>query len=455
MEDQKNGTLSIVMYPWFAMGHLTAFLHLSNKLADKGHKISFILPTKTQSKLQQFNLHPDHINFIPLDVPQVEGLPPGTETTADIPPQLQPLLRLAMDRTQSMIESQFKQIKPHVVFFDFTHWLPALARQFGIKSLAFVTISPATVAYTFREEQTTDAELLKPPSGFPSSSMILRTHEAIGLNSAGKLVEIETGLSFLRRLLIGIKDCDAIGFKSCREMDGPYCDYIEKKFQKPVILAGPVVPEKPNSKLDDKWAEWLKGFKDKSVIYCAFGSEVRLQKDQFEELILGFEMTGLPFFAALKPPVGFDTMEMALPDGFEERNHGRGIVYGGWVQQQLILAHPAVGCFVTHCGSGSLSEVMVNDCQIVLLPQFGDQFINARLMSKELKVGVEVEKGDEDGLFTKKGVCEAIETVMDQDCEIGSEVRANHAKWKEFFSRKGLESSYIDEFIDKLRGLAA
>ncbi|CAI9087357.1 OLC1v1021412C1 [Oldenlandia corymbosa var. corymbosa] len=456
-EDVKqNGrsSLSIAMYPWFAMGHLTAFLHMANKLAERGHRISFFHPKNTISKLQNFNLYPDLLNFIPLDVPQVEGLPPGSETTADIPFPLQPFLRLAMDKTQPQVESLLKDIKPDFVFFDFTHWLPSLARGLGIKSVFFITMSPATMAYTFRREPTTDADLMKPPEGFPSSSSVkLLTHEARGLNFFGQVKEIGIRMTFLERLLVGTEECDAISFKTCREMEGPYCGYLEKKFQKPVILAGPVVPVQPASALEENWAEWLSNFKDKSIIYCAFGSEFRLQKDQFQELILGLEKTGLPFLAALKPPFGSETIEMALPNCFEVRNQGKGIVYDGWVQQQLILAHPAIGCFVTHCGSGSLSEALVSDCQIVLLPQCGDQFINARVMGGDLKAGVEVKKGDEDGLFTSDAVCEAIQLVMDENSEVGMEVRANHVKWKDFLLRDGLESSYTDEFIHRLRGL--
>lgn len=453
MTDDKHNSMSIVMYPWFAMGHLTAFLHMSNKLADGGHKIFFLLPTKTQAQLKQFNLYPDLINFIPLRVPQVEGLPPGAETTADIPFHLQPNLRLAMDGTQPQIESILQEIKPQVVFFDFTHWLPKLARPLGIKSIFFITMSPATSGYTFRREQTTDVDLLKAPPGFPSSCIKLLSHEARGLNFAGKVKEIGSGLSFLERLLISAEDCDAIGFKTCREMEGPYCEFIEREFKKPVILAGPVVPEQPTTTLEEKWEKWLSGFKDKSVIFCAFGSECRLKKDQFQELLKGLELTGLPFFAALKPPIGSETIEMALPEGFNDRIQEKGVVYGGWVQQQLILAHSSVGCFVTHCGSGSLSESLVNECQMVLMPQFGDQFINARLMGGDLRVGVEVEKGDEDGLFTKEGVCKAIRMVMDDGSEIGKEVRANHAKWRDFLLREGTENSYIDEFISKMKGL--
>ncbi|XVE88132.1 hypothetical protein DITRI_Ditri19aG0043300 [Diplodiscus trichospermus] len=113
-----------------------------------------------------------------------------------------------------------------------------------------------------------------------------------------------------------------------------------------------------------------------------------------------------------------ETIESALPEGFQERVKERGIVHGVWVPQQLILRHPSVGCFMIHFGSGSLSEAMVNDCQLVLLPQVGDPIINARLMAGDLKVGLEVEKGEEDGLFTNEDVSKAVKAVMDDDKEL-------------------------------------
>ncbi|KAL6282399.1 hypothetical protein ACE6H2_013328 [Prunus campanulata] len=457
MADQ---TLHIAMYPWFAMGHLTPFLHLSNKLAERGHRISFFSPSKVQQKLEAFNLHSRLISFIPIDVPHVDGLPPGTETTADIPFPLQSLLMTAMDLTRPAIEQALCELRPNFVFFDFTHWLPELLHQLdmGIKSVLYCIISPATIGFLISPERKlleksfTEADLMEPPPSFPASSIKLQTHEARAL--AGRtFVEYGRGVTFLERQMGSFSSCDAIAFKTCSEMEGPYCDYVETQFGKQVILAGPVVPESPTTELDEKWAKWFDGFEAKTVIYCAFGSECILNKAQFQELLLGFELTGLPFFAALKPPKGVESIEAALPEGFEERVQGRGIVHGGWVQQPLILKHPSVGCFVTHCGSGSLSEALVNECRLVLLPNAGDQIINARMMSRDLKVGVEVEKGDEDGVFTTEGVCKAVKTVMDDESEVAKEVRTNHAKWREFFSGKGLENSCLDSFEQKLHQL--
>ncbi|KAG6385315.1 hypothetical protein SASPL_154148 [Salvia splendens] len=449
----SNKKLKIAMYPWFAMGHLTTFLHISNKLAQKGHQIFFILPPKTQSKLIQFNLHPNLIKFISITVPHVEGLPPGTETTTDVIFPLYSLLRHAMDLTEPAVKALLLEIKPDLVFFDFTHWLPQLARSLGIKSVLYCVISPAAVAYLFRQEPNAEG-FTRPPPGFPPSSAIrLHIDEARTVDAINNMAEFGSPMKFVERVIMAAEECDAMGFKSCREMEGLYHDFLEKRFRKPVLLAGPVLPEPPTSGLDDRWVKWLDRFGPKSVIYCAFGSEARLKPELFQELLLGFELTGLPFFAALKPPIGAETVEEAIPEGFTSRTENRGIVEGGWVQQQLILSHPAVGCFVTHCGWGSISETLVNECEMVLMPHVGDQLINARLMGGDLRVGVEVEKGDEDGLFTREGVVKAIKLVMDGESQIGREIRANHSKWREFMQRKGLEDSYIDEFDQKLHHL--
>lgn len=235
-------------------------------------------------------------------------------------------------------------------------------------------------------------------------------------------------------------ECDALAFKTCRETEGPFCDYLEVQFGKPVLLAGPVRPEPPTCTLDEKWIQWLDKFEVGSVVLCALGSECVLEKGELQELVSGLELSGMPFIAALRhDQMGEETCSL------------KGGIVTPWVPQNLILRHPSVGCFVTHCGSGSLSEAMMGNCQMVFLPRVGDQFFNARFMAGDLQVGVEIERGEDDGSFTRDDVCKAIRSVMDEKSELGKRVKANYLRWKDFFTKEGVDESYIKELIGKLR----
>ncbi|PON81571.1 UDP-glucuronosyl/UDP-glucosyltransferase, partial [Trema orientale] len=458
---ESPSSLHIAMYPWFAFGHFTPFLQLSNKLAQKGHTISFFIPNKSQTKVEHLNHFPDLITFVPITVPHVDGLPSGAETTHDVHRSLFPLIMTAMDRTEPQVELLLSDLKPDFVFFDFLHWIPNLARRFGIKSLAYITGGSEFVSYVLSPErerqldglgrQLSEADVMQPPPGFPDSSFKIHLHEARGFLRFWSM-KFGSDILFRRRMVTGLSECDALGFKACREIDGGFLNYLEIQFGKPLLLSGPLFP-KPSTSLDEKWVNWLGRFKPGSVVYCAFGSEATLQEVQFKELLLGLELSGLPFLAALRPPSGVESVEKVLPDGFRARVGGRGVVHEGWIQQPQILEHPSVGCFVTHCGLGSLMEGLVNQCELVMIPQVLDQYYNARLIGHSVKVGIEVEKDEEEGFFTKESVCKAIRTVMEEDNEIGREIRANHTKLRNLLLRKDFESSYMDDFTQKLKNL--
>ncbi|CDY43057.1 BnaA03g12040D [Brassica napus] len=383
------------MFPWFGFGHMTAFLHLANKLAEKGHKITFLLPKKGLKQLEPLNLFPKSIVFHILTIPSVDGLPDGAETTSDIPITLGSFLASAMDRTRGQVEE---------------------------------TVRLACVAISFVPGRSPD-ELAIPPPGYPSSKVLLHGQETRLVN------------------------CDVISIRTCQEMEGKFCDFIEREFQRKVLLTGPMLPEPDNIKpLEDQWSHWLNRFKPGSVVYCSLGSQIILEKEQFQELCLGMELTGLPFLVAVKPPKGASTIQEALPKGFEERVKERGVVWGEWVQQPLILAHPSIGCFVSHCGFGSMWESLLNDCQIVFIPHLGEQIFNTRLMSEELEVSVEV-KREETGWFSKESLSGAVRSVMDKDTELGNLVRRNHAKWKESLLSSGIISGYVNKYVEALEKL--
>ncbi|CAE6239335.1 unnamed protein product [Arabidopsis arenosa] len=432
------------MFPWFAFGHMTPYLHLANKLAEKGHRVTFLLPKKAQKQLEHHNLCPDSIVFCPLTIPHVDGLPDGAETASDIPISLGKFLTAAMDLTRDQVEAAVSALRPDLIFFDFAYWVPEMAREHKVKSVLYFVVSANSIAH----ELVPGGELGVPPPGYPSSKVLYRGQDAHALLTFSIFYE-----RLHYRITTGLKNCDFISIRTCKEVEGKFCDYIERQYQRKVLLTGPMLPEPDNSRpLEDRWDHWLNQFEPGSVIYCALGSQITLEKDQFQELCLGMELTGLPFLVAVKPPKGAKTIQEALPEGFEERVKNQGVVWGEWVQQPLILAHPSVGCFVNHCGFGSMWESLVSDCQIVLLPYLCDQVLNTRLMSEELEVSVEVQR-EETGWFSKESLSVAITSVMDKDSELGNLVRRNHTKLKEVLVSHGLLTGYTDKFVETLQDL--
>ncbi|CAI0628194.1 unnamed protein product [Linum tenue] len=89
-----------------------------------------------------------------------------------------------------------------------------------------------------------------------------------------------------------------------------------------------------------------------------------------------------------------------------------------WCSQVDVLSHPAVGCFLTHCGWNSTLESMCLGVPMVGFPQFSDQQTNAKLVEDVWRTGVRVE------------IRRCLELVMGEG-EVGEEVRRNAKKWKE------------------------
>ncbi|XVE50156.1 hypothetical protein DITRI_Ditri01bG0139400 [Diplodiscus trichospermus] len=454
MRKSECSKLHIAMFPWFAYGHFIPFLHLSNKLAEKGHKVSFLLPKEVQPKLEKISLYPNLIRFFPLLLSHVDSLPPGAVSTSGVPMELQKYLAIALDQTRDQVEAILRVNKPAMVLYDFGYWVAALARQIGIRSVHYAVVSSMSLGSISRKlaKEMSVEEWIEVPPGFPSSKVRIKAEEVVVL--LFKAEDFGNGLSFQDRISTSVKESDAIAFRTCREIEGPFVDYVAQRFGKSVFLSGPCLPETQTKQIEEKWVNWLSKFEPSSVVFCSFGSQSMLTntKQQFQELLLGFELSGLPFLAALSPPQGCLTVEEAFPEGFEERVEGRGSVYGGWVPQELLLKHPSVGCFVNHCGYGTMWEFLLSDCQIVLIPEISVQVMNTRLMVEELKVAVEVERGKNREIL-KDSLSKAIKLVMDKDNEMAGLLKRNHSKLKQILSNRDLQEKYINNFIQDLQDL--
>ncbi|KAK8477070.1 hypothetical protein V6N13_048081 [Hibiscus sabdariffa] len=145
------------MFPWVAYGQFIPFLHLSNKLAQKGHK---------------------------------------PETTSVVPIIQQKYLVFAVDQTRDQVEDILKVLKPDVVFYDFWFWIPQLARQLGICPILYGVVCSMSMALTTKEvkEEITGEDVLEVPPGYPSSTVRFKAEEVPPLLFA--VEDFGSGLSF-------------------------------------------------------------------------------------------------------------------------------------------------------------------------------------------------------------------------------------------------------------------
>jgi UDP-glucosyl transferase 73C len=173
---------------------------------------------------------------------------------------------------------------------------------------------------------------------------------------------------------------------------------------------------------ENQCLKWLDSWPPSSVIYACLGSLNRLTPPQLMELGLGLEASNKPFIWVLRGSYKSQEMEnLLLEDGFEERVKGRGLIIHGWAPQVLILSHPAIGGFLTHCGWNSSLEGICAGVPMMTWPMFAEQFLNEKLIVQILEVGVRVGVelaltwGEEEkfGVAVKReNVEEAVEKIM-------------------------------------------
>ncbi|GFP80672.1 scopoletin glucosyltransferase [Phtheirospermum japonicum] len=56
----------------------------------------------------------------------------------------------------------------------------------------------------------------------------------------------------------------------------------------------------------------------------------------------------------------------------------------------MILDHPSIGAFVTHCGWNSTLEGICAGVPMVMWPAFAEQFYNEKMVTEVLGTGVSV-----------------------------------------------------------------
>ncbi|KAL6907394.1 hypothetical protein ACP4OV_002433 [Aristida adscensionis] len=193
----------------------------------------------------------------------------------------------------------------------------------------------------------------------------------------------------------------------------------------PVYTIGPVLPFTPAAAQPAQPAHecvrWLDAQPPVSVVFLCFGGGGFFTAPQAHEVARALERGGHRFLWVLRGPPGPGTnvptdgdLAELLPVGFEERTRGRGLVWPKRAPQKEILAHAAVGGFVTHCGWNSILESLWFGVPMVPWPCAAEQHYNAFALVAAMGVAVAMEVDRKRNNFVEAVELErAVKALMD------------------------------------------
>ncbi|QHO17282.1 hypothetical protein HN873_033811 [Arachis hypogaea] len=184
---------------------------------------------------------------------------------------------------------------------------------------------------------------------------------------------------------------------------------------------------------------WLDQQPHTSVIYVAFGSLTHFDKKQFTEVALGLELTNRPFLWVVRQDSNCNPHEF-------KGNQGKIVK---WASQQKVLSHPAIACFVSHCGWNSTIEGLSNGVPFLCWPCFGDQFFNKTYICDELKVGLGFDL-DENELISREEIKVKVDKVL-SDENIRSNAHVLKEKMLNNIKDGGRSRENLNKFIKWLK----
>ncbi|MCD9645377.1 hypothetical protein HAX54_034233 [Datura stramonium] len=407
MSSSENG-VHVLIFPFPAQGHILPLLDFTHQLLLHGFKITILVTPKNLPILDPLlSTHPS-VKTLVFSFPGHPSLPAGVENIKDVGNSGNAPIIAGLSKLRGPILEWFKAQSdpPMAIVYDFfLGWTLDLAQEVGVPGIVFYTSGALLVSVlveiwkNFGVYRGLD---LVEFNGLPNSPRFVGEHlPSVFL----KFKEGDPTWEIVRDGFIANGRSFGSVFNTFEGLESEYLGFLKKEIgHERVYSIGPInLVGGPGrigkSNVDDGANErvftWLDECPDESVLYVAFGSQKLLTKAQMEALTIGLEKSGVRFILVAKQLTAQQEEQGygSVPEGFEERVSGRGLVIKGWAPQIEILGHQAVGGFLSHCGWNSTLEAIVAGVLILGWPMEADQFINVWWLVDNMKTSVRVCEG--------------------------------------------------------------
>lgn len=417
----------LVVVPSLAQGHLIPFMELAKLLSSQGLTVSYVTTPGSSKRLepdvQSSNLD---IQLVSLPLPSIEGVPLEIDNSDNVPVDVAGILfvsshKLAgafeqwLDQQMNNIETPTSSPPPVCIISDmFTGWVHSSASKFGIPTVVFhtsgafgISVMHSVATYTPQKNMDGDDQFFVAPH--LSFDLKLRK---LDLPLMMRDPDSDPMQNFVREEINRSMEGQGIIFNTFYELDSLGIHHIRTLTRKPVRIIGPILPpavfedgaiSPENIKSRGKEADiavedclkWLDSRNSHSVVFVCFGSQFFLNMKQIRAVAAGLEASGQAFIWAIriqqmesKPKP--KRVDLGLPEGFKDRTRERGLIIWGWAPQLLILSHPSVGAFMSHCGWNSTLESVSLGVPMITWPMFAEQPFNSKLLVEHLGIGIQI-----------------------------------------------------------------
>ncbi|KAJ8754045.1 hypothetical protein K2173_001943 [Erythroxylum novogranatense] len=401
--------LQFVLLPHLAQGHIIPMVDMARLLAQHGVTATIITTPfnaiRLETTIKRAVESGQRIELLQVQFPSVQaGLPEGCENMDAIPSRaLLKNLLTAISMLQEPVERILHELEPPpscIISDKHFPWTHQTSIKFGIPRLVFDGTSCFSllcnhnILATNVHEILVDSESFEVP-GLPDRIVLTKAQ----LPNAVKMSDCR---DFRWEMKKSEDAADGLVVNTFEELESAYVNDFRMVTGRKVWCVGPVslcntdnfdkFQRGNKSSVDEnECLNWLNSQETRSVVYVCLGSLSRLSAAQLIELGLGLKNSNRPFIWVLKEGSKNEELEQWISQqNFQNRREGKVLLIRGWSPQVMILSHPAVGGFLTHCGWNSTLEGLCAGVPMITWPLFAEQFYNERFIVQVLKVGVKV-----------------------------------------------------------------
>ncbi|BAT83303.1 hypothetical protein LR48_Vigan843s000600 [Vigna angularis] len=401
--------------PFPIQGHINPLLQFSHVLVTHGCKITFLSSDENYRKLKGERDAAGHGKTIDPNIKFV-SLPDGVDPEDDRKDQtnvISTTIRTMRVKLPMLIQD-VNALDSHnkiscIIVTKNMGWALEVGHQLGIKGALFWPASATSLTSFNSIQRLIDEGTIDSKTGLPT-----RNQELIQLSSNLPLMEAAAmpwyclGNAFfflhMKQEMENLNLAEKWLCNTTFDLEAGALSTSPK-----LLPTGPLMANE-NNILCSLWEEdrtcleWLDLQPPQSVIYVSFGSMVSLKPNQFNELALGLDLLKRPFLWVVREDNGFE-----VNDACEFRGSQGKVV--SWAPQKKVLSHPAIACFISHCGWNSTIEGVYNGVPFLCWPFCSDQFMNQTYICDVWKVGVGFDR-DENGLISKEEIKKKVEQLL-------------------------------------------